>query len=89
MKSPQEQIVFFQLPSFKYNKKHSVYNTIEVKSIYKFNMFVYIICITVCIMPLKDLHFYEFLIIKFYVAQVLHDQICLIPKDRYVSVIIL
>ena len=37
---------------------------------------------------MKDLHFYAFLIIKLYVAQVLHGQVYLIPKDLYVSVIV-
>ena len=54
-------------------------------SIYKFSLFGY----TVRIMLLKNLHFYAFLIIKFCVAQVMQGQICLIPKDWYVSVIIL
>ena len=67
-----------------------VYKNVEVIVFTNLD-YLYILCITVCFMPLKDLHFiYAFLILNsMLLSQVLHGQICLIPKDWYVSVIIL
>ena len=59
MKNPKNKFIcFMQLPSFKY-----IMGNIKVYKVMSIQLAsLYILCITVCIMPLKDLHFYAFLI---------------------------